>query len=542
MQSTMMQTPLLLRLVTERALSLFPGQEVVTQTKDGPVRAGYRDVIHRSYRLAHALTASGVVRTDRVGTLAWNTQRHLELYHGVPAFGGILHTVNFRLSPSQLIQIINHAEDRILFVDEVFTALVDSIRDELTTVKMWVVMGEGHSAVEPPPPGWMDYEEFLSRGNEDQFDPPDLDENDPCGLCYTSGTTGEPKGVLYSHRSNVLHALCSGMRDGCGVSSQSVILPVVPMFHVNAWGLPYSCTFMGSRLILPSKYFSPAELVELMDACGVTMSAGVPLIWAGLLQELDGGMKRPSELTTLLLGGAAAPRHLIQGFRERHGIEVIHAWGMTETSPLGTICHVKPHLPQEGEDHYDIRVKQGLPGVLVQMRVTHDDGRVLPCDGKTPGQLEVRGPWVTDGYWNDPEGAAGNVMSSDGWFRTGDVASIDSEGYMSIVDRTKDLIRSGGEWISSVAIENLLMAHPAVREAAVIPVPDKKWGERPLGCVVLAEGLSVSPDELSTHLQTRLERWQLPDRYEFLDEIPKTTVGKMDKKVLKARFISSPEE
>lgn len=531
MQSTMMKTPLLLPNFLKRSLKLFARHEVVTRTGPGVERSTYGEVVERAYRLAHALQLAGVQKGDRIATLAWNTQRHLELYLAVPAVGAVLHTVNFRLSPSQLRTILNHAEDRFIFVDAQFHCLVRELAPDLDSVEKVVVMGEGpgEETVEGEAE---DYEAFLREGRSDRFVEPDLHEDDPCGLCYTSGTTGEPKGVLYSHRSNVLHALVSTMSDACGISCRTVVLPVVPMFHVNAWGLPYACLLTGAKLVLPGRFLDAESLLGLMREEKVTFAAGVPTVWRALLSELDAGADPPSELRVLLVGGSAAPRSLIEGFQERYGLHILHSWGMTETSPLGTVGFIKSSLPQTGDEHYRYRCKQGLPGALLEVRVTGESGEELPWDGESMGGLEIRGPWVTDGYFRD-RGHRGEVMTSDGWFRTGDVATICPEGYVAIVDRTKDLIRSGGEWISSVKLENLLTAHEAVHEAAVIPIPDPKWGERPLAVVVLVPGQSTSARELNEFLAEEFPRWQLPDRYEFAGEIPKTAVGKFDKKKLR---------
>jgi fatty-acyl-CoA synthase len=531
----MMRTPLLLHQVLQRAGQIFPLREVVAREHEGIVRSSWFEVTRRALRLASALERLGIRKGDPVGTLLWNHLPHLELYLGVPAMGGVLHTVNLRLAPAQVRAIIDHAGDRILFVEKDLVPFVREHLAGLESVERVIVVGgeEGGDG------GFREYEELVSLGDASTFTPAALDEDDPCGICYTSGTTAEPKGVVYSHRSTMLHALVASSGEAFSLRQSSVVLPVVPMFHVNAWGLPYACALCGSKLVLPGKWLKPGDLLELMTSEEVTMAAGVPTVWMALLDELDRGSPRPPALRSLLVGGSAAPRPLIKGFHERHGIDVIHAWGMTETSPLGTISTIKPHLAQEGEALYDLKLSPGLPGALIELRIRDDDGHVLAHDGKATGELEIRGPWVTDGYLDDPEDGR-RSMTEDGWFRTGDVARIDAEGYLRIVDRTKDLVKSGGEWISSVEIENLLLSHPDVKEAAVIAVRDEKWGERPLACVVPREPGRLDEVALRADLEREVPAWQVPDRFIAVESLPRTSVGKIDKKALRRLHPGNP--
>ncbi len=507
--------PVLLR----RAETLYGGKEIVSRRPDRSLhRTTYAEVAARSRRLAVALRALGLRRGDRVATLCWNHREHLETYFGVPAAGGVVHTLNPRLHPDELAYIAGHAGDRVLIVDESLVPLVESLSlEHVVTV----------------PNG---YEELLAGPDEGDFEELDVAENEAAVMCYTSGTTGRPKGVLYSHRAIVLHSLASGMSDVLGIEEADVVLPVVPMFHANAWGLPFTSTLVGAKQVFPGPHLDAASLLALIEGERVTLAAGVPTIWLGLLQALDAepGAHDLASLRAMLIGGSAAPRAMIEGFQERHGLRVLHAWGMTEMTPLGTVSRLTSELESAPpETQYDYRAKQGQPAPLVEVRARTGDG-LAPWDGKTMGELEVRGPWVARAYFEAPEAA--DHFTEDGWFRTGDIVTIDPRGYVEIQDRAKDVIKSGGEWISSVALENALMGHPAVAEAAVIAVPHVRWQERPLAVVVLKAGAGATPEELIDWLRPSFSSFQLPDAVELVDEIPKTAAGKFRKTALRERF------
>ncbi|AEB10803.1 long-chain fatty acid--CoA ligase [Marinithermus hydrothermalis] len=531
MNGNMMRFPLTLTHILERAGQLFGKVEIVSRLPDKSLhRYTYQDFYRRARALAKALQQAGLQKGDRVGTLMWNHYAHLEAYFGVPVAGGVLHTLNLRLHPKDLAYIINHAEDRFLIVDDILLPLLNAVKDQIRVERVIVVPLTG----QPVPEGTLDYEAFLESG-QGPFTYPELDEEEALGLCYTSGTTGRPKGVLYSHRAIVLHSLASALPDALGLSQQDTLLPVVPMFHVNAWGLPFTATLVGAKQVFPGPHLDPESLLELYEKEQVTVTAGVPTIWLGILQALE---KHPGRwnLTPgmrMIVGGSAAPEGMIRTF-DRFNLRVIHAWGMTELSPLGTVSQLKSYLKDLPEDaQYAYRAKQGLPAPLVEVRVVNDAGEA-PWDGRTMGELQVRGPWVAAGYYNRPDAA--DSWSEDGWFRTGDVATIDPEGYVKITDRTKDLVKSGGEWISSVDLENALMAHSAVAEAAVIAVPHPKWGERPLAVVVLKEGQHATPEALREFLAPQFAKWWLPDAFVFVDEIPRTSTGKFLKAALRERF------
>lgn len=532
MRGTMMNLPLTLHHLFERGTSLFPDQEIVTGASNGVHRYTYRDFAERVHRLASALQQHGIVPGDRVATFAWNSYRHLELYFAVPLIGAVLHTVNIRLFPEQISYIINHGGARLLFADRSLVPTLTTLRDSLTSIEQIVAMEDGSDAELA---GARDYEAFLATGHQ-LATLAIVDENDAAMLCYTSGTTGNPKGVAYSHRALVLHSYSECMVDMLAVSQRDVIMPIVPMFHANAWGLPYSATWVGAKQVFPGVAPQPAALLGLVASERVTLVAGVPTIFIGLQAVLEKGTVKLPALERIVIGGSAAPRGLIEAY-DRLGLTILHAWGMTETTPLGTVSRLKAHLGQRpGSEQLDYRAKQGLPAPGIELRALGPDGQPVAWDGQTMGELVARGPWVTAGYYNVPESA--DSFTADGWFRTGDIVTIDAEGYIEIADRTKDLIKSGGEWISSVALEGALMTHPDILEAAVVAIPDERWTERPLACIVLKPETKAADQEaiLRDYLAERFAKWWLPDRYLFLDALPKTSVGKFDKKLLRQRL------
>jgi fatty-acyl-CoA synthase len=504
----------------------YPGAgEVVTATQAGVERADYGVVVERTDRLAGALGALGVARGDRVATFAWNSQRHLECYLAIPCIGSVLHTVNPRLLPDQIAYVINHAEDRIVFVDDSMVPALAPLAPRLDHVEHFVVMGDGPTGDLPRA---LRYEELLAAAEPGVPIYPALDEREAAALCYTSGTTGDPRGVLYSHRSSTLHTAGVLMSGSLGVTAADRVLVVVPMFHANAWGLPYASALAGATLVFPGRHLGAEPLARLIEDERCTVMACVPTIYGELLRHADEHRPDLRSLGTAICGGAAMPTALARAFEERHGVRMLHAWGMTETSPMCTVARVPPGL--DDERSWEIRATQGMPVPFVDLRLVDDTGAEVPWDGSSTGEIEVRGPWIARAYYrdDDPERFDG------GWLRTGDIARVDPEGWVQITDRSKDVIKSGGEWISSVELENQLMAHPAVREAAVIAIADERWGERPLACVVLAEDADVSAAQLCEHLRPHVPRWWLPDQFAFIGEVPKTSVGKFDKKALRA--------
>jgi fatty-acyl-CoA synthase len=516
----------------KRAEALYGPKEIVTRRPDRSFhRYTYADFVRRAKKLAVALGELGLQKSDRVATLAWNTYQHLEAYFGIPSAGAVLHTINPRLSSDDITFIIKHAEDRVLLIDETMVKLLESFGDRVDLEHVFVLSGDGSA-----PEGLRSYEELLSSADEDRFEYPDFEETDAAAMCYTSGTTGQPKGALYSHRAICLHSMASGMRDMLGISERDVVLPVVPMFHVNAWGMPFTATLVGAKQVMPGPHLDPESLLESLANEKVTVTAGVPTIFFGILRILDEnpGAYDLSSIRSMVIGGSAAPEGMIRAFQERHGLYVLHAWGMTETTPLGTVCRLSSRMDDLPEqEKYRIRAKQGLPGPFIEVRARGDEG-FAPWDGESMGELEIRGPWVSGGYYNTDEGS--EKFTEDGWFKTGDIVTIDENGYVEIKDRTKDLIKSGGEWISSVALENSLMAHDAVAEAAVIAVTHERWGERPLGVVVLKEGAEVTEEDLFSHLLAEHPKWSLPDAIEFVDEIPHTATGKVLKMNLREQY------
>jgi fatty-acyl-CoA synthase len=512
--------------VLDRMRGISGEKQVVTLGEDGVRRATYAEVGERIDRLCRGLESLRIGPGDRVATFMWNSQEHLEVYVGVPCMGAVLHTLNIRLFAEQLTYIANHAEDQVVFVDDSLVPVLEKVAPTFETVRHYVVVGDGDSGSLP---NVVRYEDLLSSQQEG-YDYPELDERTAAGLCYTSGTTGNPKGVLYSHRSNVLHSMGTCLADAVGVTWCDRLLPVVPMFHANAWGLPYACGLVGADLIMPSRFLQPEPLARLIETERVTIAGAVPTIWMDLLRYADEHKPDLSSLRTVMCGGAAVPESLMRAFEERHDVRIIQAWGMTETSPVGAVA--RPPADAEGEEHWRYRSATGRIMPLVEVRIIGDEGEE-PWDGEATGEVEIRGPWIASDYYNDPAGAE---KFHDGWLRTGDVASINSEGFMRISDRAKDLIKSGGEWISSVELENELMSHPGVLEAAVIAKPDERWTERPLACVVRCEGPSCTDEELRAYLASRVAKWWIPDEFVFIEQVPKTSVGKFDKKVLRRQL------
>ena len=539
MTATMMDYPLTLQYAANRAKNYFADREIVTLTADGSDRTTYGKVYDRSRQMASALEKLGVAQGDRVGTLAWNTARHFELYVAVPCMGAVLHTLNLRLPLDQLTFIINDAADRVIFVDADLMPLVEKVAGQIPTVEYIVVMNGQASTTADNLPKVLDYEELLATGSPD-YQWPTLDERAPAAMCYTSGTTGNPKGVVYSHRSSLLHALTVTQADTIALSERDVAMPLVPMFHVNCWGLPHAGLLVGCKLVLPGRFMMPDRTAKAMADEGVTLSAGVPTLWIGLLQVLA---QRPdldlSALNRVVIGGSAVPFSLIQALQAK-GIPVLHAWGMTETSPIGTVSRLLARLeslPPEQQIAYQAKQGRVVPGVELRI-VDLASGAEVPNDGTTFGEIQVRGPWITGSYYHDANIDQGQEKFVDGWFRTGDVATMDADGYVQIVDRTKDVVKSGGEWISSVTLENDIMGHPQVMEATVIALPHPKWQERPIAIVVPkpeAVGQLTEAD-IITYLEPRVAKWWLPDRVIFVEAIPKTSVGKFDKKVIRQQM------
>lgn len=527
----MMDFPLTLSPILKRAGILFPNSEIVTRLPDKSLhRYKYTDFYRRSTQLASALKSAGLKRGDRVATLMWNTYPHLEAYFGVPCAGGVLHTLNFRLHAKDIAFIVNHAKDRFLIVDDTLLPVLEEIKPYVNFERIFVISLLGLKVSSD----FEEYESFLESGDQ-SYSFPDLNENHACGICYTSGTTGKPKGVVYSHRAMVLHTFCSGLADTIGLRQKDVLMPVVPMFHVNAWGLPYSGIMMGSKLVLPGSFMDAQSLLELCDSEKITLAAGVPTVWMDILKALEIEPKRwtLSKNLRTIVGGSAVPQSMIRGF-DRHNITTIQAWGMTEMTPLGTISRLKNEMEMLDEDSkYELRARQGIPVPFVEVRAVNDKGEIK-WDGKTVGELQVRGPWVAKSYFDSSQ--ASDKWTEDGWFCTGDVVDINKEGYVKIADRTKDLIKSGGEWISSVDLENALMGHESILEAAVIAVPHPKWAERPLAIVVPADSKKISEEVLNNYLIQFFAKWWLPDAYVCVDKIPRTSTGKFFKTKLRETY------
>ena len=530
--STMMDRPLLISDIFEHGRRLFADSKVITVGEGGDRTASYAEVAERTEKLAKALRRLGVEREDRVGTFCWNSQEHLEAYFAISCMGAVMHTLNIRLFPEQLAFIINHAKDKVIIVDDTLIPVLGEVAAEMETVEHIIVVGDGCDVAPlraAPRARLHRYEELLAAETPG-FEWPVLDERAPASMAYTSGTTGDPKGVVYSHRSTVLHSL--GLTSGAvtGLNEHDMVLTIVPMFHANCWGLPYAGWWVGTDFLQPTRFLQPEPLAQMIGRHRPTFAGAVPSIWTGVLHYGEDNDIDLSSFRLVICGGSAVPRSLMDSFEKKYGVTILQLWGMTETSPLGAIASVPPNV--EGEEAWTYRARTGRPVAGIELRIVDDEGNPLPWDGKSVGEIEARGPWVTGSYY----GVDAPEKFHDGWLRTGDVGFIDPRGYAQITDRSKDVIKSGGEWISSVELELELIAHPEVVEAAVIGVPDEKWDERPLACVVRKEGSSVTPDALRAFLEDKVAKWWLPERWAFIDEVPKTSVGKFDKKVLRARY------
>ncbi len=534
MRGLMQGWPLLVHKIIDHAALYHGERQIVSRSIEGPVeRTNYRDVRLRALRVAQALDRAGVKAGDRVATLAWNTARHLEAWYGIAGIGAIYHTLNPRLFPDQLAWIANHAEDRVLFFDTTFTRLVEDIAPKIPSIGLYVALTDRAHLPAANLPNLVAYEDLIAACDGD-FAWREFPEDTACGLCYTSGTTGNPKGVLYSHRSNVLLSLMAASGGAMGLKASDCILPVVPMFHANAWGLAFAAPMVGAKIVMPGAKLDGASVCELLTNEKVTVTAAVPTVWLMALQYLEQTGRTLPDLKRVLIGGSACPRSMIEAFETKYDVEVVHAWGMTEMSPLGTMSVLKPgmrDLPYEKQ--LDYKCKQGVPMFGVEAKITDDENRELPRDGKAFGRLKVKGLAVASGYF---KGEGAEAFDADGWFDTGDVATLDADGYMTIVDRSKDVIKSGGEWISSIDIENLAVGHPAVAEAAVIGVRHPKWDERPLLIVVLKKGAKAGRDDILQFLSGKIAKWWMPDDVVFVDEIPHTATGKIQKTALRERF------
>ncbi|WP_028847347.1 long-chain fatty acid--CoA ligase [Thermocrispum agreste] len=529
MLGTMQNVPLSIAQLLRYGSTVHGSSTVATWTGSESRVATYAQIGRRSAQLAHALRSLGVDSDQRVGTFMWNNNEHLEAYLAVPSMGAVLHTLNIRLFPEQLIYVVNHAEDYVIIVDGTLVPLLNQQLPKFTTVRHVVVANGDPSTVQAPDGVEVHGYEDLLAAQPEEFDWPSLDENTAAAMCYTSGTTGDPKGVVYSHRSIWLHSMQVCMTDGMALSQRDKTLAIVPQFHAMSWGLPYAAFMSGASLVMPDRFLQPEPIAKILATEKPTFAAAVPTVWQGLLQYLEQNPQDISHLREVVVGGSAVPPSLMHAFEEKHNVRVVHAWGMTETSPLGSVA--RPPRGVTGEQEWAYRYTQGRFPASVQARLIGADGKELPWDGKSVGELEVAGPWIAAAYYRDPD----PEKFHDGWLRTGDVGHITPDGFLTLTDRAKDVIKSGGEWISSVELENHVMAHPAVAEAAVVGIPDEKWDERPLVAVVIKEGQSVTAAELREFLVDKVAKWQLPEYWTFIDEVPKTSVGKFDKKRLRAR-------
>jgi len=537
MRGLMMDYPLTIPTIVRRVETLFADRKVVSRRPDRTIcRSTYREVVDRVRRLSVALQDLGVKPGDRVATLAWAGQEHLEAYLAIPSIGAILHTLNLRLHPDDLSYIVNDAADRVLIVDASLLPLYEKFRDRVNIAHVIVIGGSDGVSGFSRTNDLIDYETLLAAADPSRYLEPSFDENTAAAMCYTSGTTGRPKGVLYSHRAVILHSFGQGLVDTLGIGERDTILPIVPMFHVNAWGLPFTATLFGAAQVFPGPHLDAKSVLELLVCERVTLTAGVPTVWLGVLNELDQhpGEYDLSRIRAIVIGGSAAPPAMIRAYKERYGLDIVHAWGMTEMTPLGTLCNLPSSLQDApADEQFRYRAKQGTPLPFVELRASTEDGQA-PWDGTTMGELEVRGPWVAAQYYN--VNGPDDRFTKDGWFRTGDIVTIDASGCIELTDRAKDLVKSGGEWISSVALETALMGHPSVAEAAVVAVPHPKWDERPLAVVVLKPGAKTTKDDLLAFLAPQFAKWWLPDAVEFAPEIPRTSVGKFKKSVLRDQF------
>ena len=534
MLGLMQHWSLLLHRIIDHAANFHGERKVISRSIEGPIHTtDYRQVRARALKVSQRLSKDGIKLGDRVATLAWNTWRHLEAWYGIVGIGAIYHTVNPRLFPDQVIWIINHAEDRVMMTDLTFVPFLEKIADKLPTIERYILLTDAAHMPKTTLKNAVAYEDWIAEADGD-FKWASFDENTAAGMCYTSGTTGHPKGVLYSHRSNVLHAYIAALPDSKGICSRDIVMPVVPMFHANCWSLAFSTPMVGATMVMPGAKMDGASIYELLDTFKVSFTAAVPTVWLMLLQDLEKTGRRLPHLKRVVIGGSACPRAMTKAFQEKYGVEVVHAWGMTEMSPLGSLCTMKPEYASlEGDARLNVQMKQGHPPFGVEMKITDDAGRDLPWDGKTFGRLKVRGPAVAKAYY---KGEGGEAFDKDGWFDTGDVATMDQYGYMQITDRAKDVIKSGGEWISSIDVENLAVGHPKVAEAAVIGVSHPKWDERPLLVIVLKKGETVTKEELLEFMQGKIAKWWMPDDVVFVEDIPHTATGKIQKITLRQRF------
>ncbi len=535
---TMMNTPLTMPVLMDRGPMLYPDNEIVSKMRDKTHRCTYAELGKRARQFANAITKLGIKQGERIATLAWNGYRHLEIYYATPRMGAVLHTLNLRLSATDLEYIVNHAEDSVICVDDDLLPILEKLAGRIPTVKHIIVMnntGNQASAALAGSAKIHDYEELIA-GEPTEFTWPEIDENSPMGLCYTSGTTGHPKGVMYTHRSNYLHTITGGLPDALGLKRDDTVMAVVPMFHANAWGLPYICVMLGLKQVFPGPTMDGASVCQLLQDEKVTFTGGVPTIWMGVISELQAnpGKYDLSNLREMICGGSSPPRAMIDWLETNLGIDFIQAWGMTETSPLGTVCRLKPKMKElPREKKLDVKQRAGIYTPGLKLRIVNDNGEEVAHDGTSMGRLLVKGPWIASTYYRTEPTPD---KFPDGWLDTGDVATLDAEGYMSIADRSKDLVKSGGEWISSVDLENAIMAIPGVAEAAVIAIVHPKWDERPLACVVKKPGAEITKEQIYEHLLKSFAKWWMPDDIIFIEAVPKTSVGKFDKKVLREQF------
>lgn len=533
MRGLMQDWPLLCHRILDHAATMHAERPIISRSIEGPIhKTTYREARHRALKVSQRLERDSVRLGDRVATLAWNTWRHFEAWYGIMGIGAVYHTINPRLFPDQIVWIVNHAEDRVVMTDLTFVPLLEKLADRLPTVERYIVLTDAAHMPETSLKNAVSYETWIADADGD-FAWKAFDENTAAGMCYTSGTTGHPKGVLYSHRSNVLHSMIATAGDAMGISSRDVVMPVVPMFHANCWGIALTAPMNGAALIMPGQKMDGASIYQMLDDYRVSCTAAVPTIWLMLLQHLESTNAKLPHLKRVIIGGSACPRAMTEKFERHYGVEVIHAWGMTEMSPLGSLCTIKPEYADlSGEALLDIKIKQGQAPFGVEMKITDDLGREQPWDGRTFGRLKVRGPSVARRYFKEDE----DILDNEGFFDTGDVATIDPNGYMQITDRSKDIIKSGGEWISSIDLENLAVSHPKVAEAAVIGVRHPKWDERPLLIVVLKKGETAGKTEILNFMRGKVANWWLPDDIAFVDEIPHTATGKIQKTALRERF------